>query len=240
MPALEDRIRQIMADETAHLHAAPDLVDRVIRASHRKRTRGRIAAVAASLAVVATAPLYMVAAPGAVQTPVVSETPEPPAIDDTPPIPSPNPSFGDLGDGRAFGHVRVGYLPEGLRWGHWSVDFGERYSTSWNYDGDESGAYCVQIYVYEGAAVQEADDRVREYRQEGEGEETAVGDRTGYFVIANVGEDGMAGTPTLILNMGERRRAEIMFSPPYAKEFDGAKAVERELIKIAEGLTADD
>lgn len=240
MPTLEDRIRQIMADETAPLHAAPDLVERVIRSSRRKRTRGRIAAVAASLAVVATAPLYLVAAPGAVQTPVVSETPEPPAIDDTPPVPSEPPNLGDLGDGRAFGHVKVGYLPDGLQWSPWSVDFGDRYSTSWNKDGDASRGYCVQIFVYEGAAVQEVEDRVRLHRQEGEGEETTVGDRTGYVVIANVGEDGMAGTPTLILNMGEQRRAEIMFSPPYAKEFGGAKAVERELSKIAEGLTADD
>ncbi|MFI6733412.1 hypothetical protein ACIBI9_10820 [Nonomuraea sp. NPDC050451] len=240
MPMLEDQLRQIMAEETARLHAAPDLVDRVVRSSRRKRTRGRIAAVATSLAVAAAAPLYLVAAPGAVQTPVVSETPEPPAIDDTPPVPSEPPSLGDLGDGRAFKHVRVGYLPDGLRWSQRSYDFGDRYTTSWNYDGDKNGFYCVQIYVYEGQSVQEVDDRVQVNRDEGRGEEVTVGDRTGYVVVEGVGEDGMKGTPTLILNMGERRRAEIMFSPVYAKKFRDAKAVNRELTKIAEGLTADD
>ncbi|MFC7590842.1 hypothetical protein ACFQYP_49550 [Nonomuraea antimicrobica] len=56
MPTLEDRIRQIMADETARLVPAPDLAERVVRSTRRKRRRGRIAAVAASLAVLATGP----------------------------------------------------------------------------------------------------------------------------------------------------------------------------------------
>ena len=54
-----------------------------------------------------------------------------------------------------------------------------------------------------------------------------VGDRTGYLVVQHVGEDGMKGTPTLFLRMGDRQRAEIMFSPVYAKEFSGAEAVSR-------------
>ncbi|MEV4109842.1 hypothetical protein [Nonomuraea sp. NPDC049695] len=245
MPTLEERLRQVMADETARLHAAPDLVDRVVRSTRRKRTRGRVAALATSVAVIAAGPLYLTAAPGAMQTPTVSETPavsetpDPPAIDDTPPVPSDPPSLGDLGDGKTLKHVKVGYLPEGLKWSHWSVDYGDSYSTSWNFDGDKNGFYCVQIFVYEGEAVQQVDERVQAHRDEGEGEEVTVGDRTGYAVIANVGEDGMAGTPTLILNMGEQRRAEIMFSPAYVKKFPNAKAVERELTKIAEGLTAD-
>jgi hypothetical protein len=237
---LEDQLRQIMAEETARLHASPDLVERVVRSSRRKRNRGRIATLATSLAVAAAAPLYLVAAPGAVQTPVVSETPEPPAIDDTPPARSEPPSLGDLGDGKAFKHVKVGYLPDGLRWSHWSLDFGESYTTSWNYDGDKNGFYCVQIYVYEGQSVRRIDDSVQAHRDEGEGEEVTIGDRTGYLIVEGVGEDGMKGTPTLFLNMGEQRRAMIMFSPVYAKKFRDAKAVDRELIKIAEGLTADD
>ncbi|MEQ4715545.1 hypothetical protein [Nonomuraea sp. B19D2] len=240
MPTLEEQLRQIMADETARLHAAPDLVERVVRSSRRKRLRGRIAALATSLAVVAAAPLYLtVAQGGSVQTPTVSPTPDPPAIDDTPPAPSEPPSLRNLGDGKAFKHIKVGYLPEGLQWSHWSLDFGDRYTTSWNYDGDKSGFYCVQIYVYEGRAVKEVDDRVQVHRDEGEGEEVSIGDRTGYLVVEGVGEDGMKGTPTLILNMGEQRRAEIMFSPTYAKKFADDKAVDRELNKIAEGLTAD-
>ncbi|QFY12860.1 hypothetical protein GBF35_45470 [Nonomuraea phyllanthi] len=240
MPTLEERLRQIMTDETAHLHAAPDLVERVIRSSRRRRRQGRLAALATSLAVVAAAPLYVAVAPGAMQAPAISETPlPPPPIDDTPPLPSEPPSLGDLGDGREFGHVKVGYLPDGLRWSHWSADLGDRYTTAWNYDGDSGGFYCVQIHVYEGAAVQMADDQVRAHRDEGEGREVAVGDRSGYLVVEGVGEDGMEGTPTLTLDMGERRRVSIMFSPTYAKKFPDATAVDHELIRIAEGLTAD-
>ena len=97
----------------------------------------------------------------------------------------------------------------------------------------------MQIFVYEGQAVQEVDERVRAYRDEKKGEEVTVGDRTGYLLRQWVGEDGMKGTPTLILNMGEERRAEVMFSPVYAREFKNAEAVDRELRRIAEGLTAD-
>ncbi|MFI6456801.1 hypothetical protein ACIBF6_35240 [Streptosporangium amethystogenes] len=254
MSIFEDDLRQIMANETARLRAAPDLVDRVLRSSRRKKAnRVRFTALAAAVAVAgAAAPAYRILGPDSVvpvsgpgERVVVSGpsqpgSTEPPAIDDTPlPVPSETADLGDLGDGRAFGRVRVGYLPDGLRWSHWSLDGGDRYTTSWNHDGDENGSYCVQIYVYEGQAVGEVDERVQAYRDEGQGEEVTVGDRTGYLIRQWVGEDGMEGTPTLILNMGEGRRAEVMFSPVYAKEFENAGAVDRELKKIAEGLTAD-
>ncbi|MEU4229783.1 hypothetical protein AB0F17_36265 [Nonomuraea sp. NPDC026600] len=249
MSTLEGRLRQIMADETAELRAAPDLVDRVLRSTRRKKQRVRFAALVTSAAVAAAVvPAYLVLGPSAGQGPVpgpgepvvTAETSQPdvPAIDDTPPLPSPTPDLGDLGDGRAFGSVKVGYLPDGLQWGHWSLDHGDSYTTSWNYDGDEHGFYCVQIFVYEGQAVREADERTQAYHDEGKGEEVAVGDRTGYLIVQWVGEDGGKGTPTLFLNMGEGRRAEVMFSPVYAKEL-GVTKTNRELLKIAEGLTAD-
>ncbi|MGN9846407.1 hypothetical protein ACTMTI_50690 [Nonomuraea sp. H19] len=249
MPTLEEEIRRLMADETARLHAAPDLAERVMRSSRSKRKRAKAAAVAASVAVAAAAPIgYLtigsVATTGqeptitAAPEPTTSTVLEPPAIDDTPPVPSDPPELGDLGDGKAFGHVKVGYLPERLQWSNWSVDFGDRYSTSYNFDGDKNGSYCVQIYMYEESAVQEVDDRIQQYRDEGDGEEVTIGGQTGYLVIQNVGEDGMKGTPTLFLRMGDRQRAEIMFSPTYAKEFSGAEAVSAELKKIAEGLTS--
>ncbi|MGP3934574.1 hypothetical protein [Nonomuraea sp. KM88] len=250
MPMLEEEIRQIMADETARLQATPDLAERVMRSSRGKRKRTRAAALAASVAVIAAAPIGYVTvgsvattgrpepAISAVPEPTTSATLEPPAIDDTPPAPSPTPDFGDLGDGKEFGHVKVGYLPERLKWSNWSLDFGDRYTTSYNFDGDKNGFYCVQIYMYEEAAVQEVDDRIMQYRDEDDGEEITVGDRTGYLVIQEVGEDGMKGTPTLFLRMGDRQRAEIMFSPVYAEEFSGAEAVSAELKKIAEGLTS--
>lgn len=261
MSTLEDALRQIMADETATLRAAPDLVDRVLRSSRRKKAkRMRLTALASVVAVAgAVVPIYLILDPGSVavqepgsgrpivtfQTPQPNitgqATPEPPAIDDFPaPTPSKTPDLGDLGDGRAFGHVRVGYLPGGLRWSHWSVDFGDQYTTSWNYDGKKNGFYCVQIYVYEGQAVQGVNERVRAYRDEGKGEEVTVGDRTGYLIRQWIGEDGGKGTPTIILKMSEGRRAEVMFSPDYARRFNGTKAINRELKRIAEGLTADD
>ena len=257
---LEDDLRQMMADETAGLRAAPDLVGRVMRSTRSKRTRRvRLTALAAAVTVAgAVAPAYMVLAPGGVAAPeagpgaaVAVETPRPdvtgqappspPAIDDTPePDPSPPADLGDLGDGRAFGHVKVGYLPDGLRWSHWSLDRGDEYSTSWNHDGKADGFYCVQIYVYEGQAVQEVDARVRGYREAADGREVPIGGGTGYLVRQSVGEDGEKGTPSIFLSVGEGRRAEVMFSPAYAKEYDGDKTMENELVKIAEGLTADD
>lgn len=251
MSTLEDDLRRLMADETARLQAAPDLVDRVLRSSRRKKAnRVRLSALAVAVAVAgAVTPAYLILGPSSTVQgtgyggPVtVSETslPEPPAIDDTgAPVPSKSADLGDLGDGKAFGRVQVGYLPDGLRWSHWSRDFGDKYTTSWNHDGDENGSYCVQIYVYEGQAVGEVDERVQAFRDEGQGKEVTVGDRTGYLLRQWVGEDGMEGTPTVILSVGEGRRVEVMFSSVYAKEFENAGAVDRELKRIAEGLTAD-
>ncbi|WP_030924314.1 hypothetical protein [Streptosporangium amethystogenes] len=254
MSTLEDDLRRLMGDETARLRAAPDLVDRVLRSSRRRKAnRVRLSALAAAVAVAgAVVPVYRILGPDSVVSVsrpggqvAVSELSqpgitEPPAIDDTPlPVPSETADLGDLGDGRAFGRVKVGYLPDGLRWSHWSMDRGDRYTTSWNHDGDENSFYCVQIYVYEGQAVEEVEERVQAYRDEGEGEEVAVDDRTGYLLRQGVGEDGMEGTPTIILSVGEGRRVEVMFSPVYAKEFKSAGAVDRELTRIAEGLTAD-
>ncbi|MGP4102218.1 hypothetical protein [Nonomuraea sp. KM90] len=242
MAALEDRIRHLMAEETATLHAPPDLGTRVMQSAKRKRRRGALAALAVTVAVAGAAPFYLAAATGSGPTPIVTETPPPPpAIDDLPPTGRPTPKdLGDLSDGRAFGHVKVGYLPDGLQWQNWSLTFGDSYSTSYDYKGDKNGFYCVQIYVFEDEAVLEVDDRISVHRQEGEGEEVTIGDRTGYMVVQNVGEDGMKGTPTLFLNMGERRRAEISFSPVYAKDLRTSEAVDRELRKIAEGLTSTD
>ncbi|MBG0815818.1 hypothetical protein [Planomonospora sp. ID82291] len=236
MPAFEDRLHRIMADATAGLHAAPDLTERIVRSARRRRKQNRIAALAASLAVAVAPPAYLTAAPGALSTPAVTETPAPPAVDDTPLPQSAPPDLGDLGDGKAFGRVEAGYLPPGLRWSHWSVDNGDTYWTSWNRDGDAEGPYCVQITVFEDRAVQEFDDIVQAHRGEGEGGEVTVGGRKGYRALMGVGEDGMKGTPVLYLTMGERRRALIAFSPVYAEEL-GDAAVDRELRRVAEGLT---
>ena len=258
MSTLEDDLRRLMANETEKLRVAPDLVDRVLRASRQKKTnRVRLTALATAVAVAgAVVPVYLVLGPNSVAVqgfglgePVAaSETPrpdatgqavpEPPAIDDFPPTPSPTPDLGDLGDGRAFGRVEVGYLPAGLQWSHWSLDLGDSYTTSWNYDGDKKGFYCVQIFVYEGQTVREVDERVRAYREEKEGRDVTIGDRTGYLLRQWVGEDGMKGTPSIFLSVGEGRTVEVMFSPAYAKRLGGDRTIDRELKKIAAGLTA--
>ncbi|MET8385122.1 hypothetical protein ABZV14_19210 [Streptosporangium canum] len=257
---LEDDLRQVMADETARLRAAPDLVDRVIRSSWRRTVRTRYAAVAAAVAVVGiTVPTGLTLASGhtVVSGPVaVMASPDStgsvvPQPFEPPPLPTPSPTldFGDLGDGKAFGRVKVGYLPDGLQWSHRSSDWGDAYTTSWNYDGDKSSFYCVQIFVHEGQALQEARERVRSYRvdskglssrDDSKGEEVTIGDRTGYRITQWVGEDGGKGTPTMFLDMGPGRMAEIMFSPVFVKDLGTPEAVERELRKIAEGLTATD
>ncbi|MEV0419779.1 hypothetical protein [Streptosporangium canum] len=257
---LEDDLRQIMADETARLRAAPDLVDRVIRSSRRRTARTRYAAVAAAVAIVGiTVPTGLTLASGhtAVPGPVAvmaspdstgSPVPQP---FEPPPLPTPPPTrdFGDLGDGKAFGRVKVGYLPDGLQWSHRSSDWGDAYTTSWNYDGDKNGFYCVQILVHEGQALQEARERVQSYRvdskgrssrDDSKGEEVTIGDRTGYLITQWVGEDGGKGTPTMFLDMGPERMAEIMLSPVFVKDLGTREAVERELKKIAQGITATD
>jgi hypothetical protein len=88
--------------------------------------------------------------------------------------------------------------------------------------------------------VQEVDERVRGYRDEGQGEDVAIGDRTGYLITQWVGEDGLKGTPSLFLSVGEGRMAEVMFSPTFARKLGREKTVDRELKKIGEGLTAAD
>ncbi|MGI5267921.1 hypothetical protein ACQEUU_02070 [Nonomuraea sp. CA-218870] len=239
MPTLEEEIRRLMAGGTARLHAAPDLAERVMR-SHRDRKRRRAGVTTALVASVAASVAYL--AGGSVSTigerTTFSAVPEPPAIDDTPPAPTEPPNLGDLGDGREFGRVRVGYLPKGLKWSGSSVDWGDGYATSYNYDGDEMGSYRVQIVMYEEKAVQELGNRIEAYRDEKDGGEVTVGGRSGYLVLQHVGEDGMKGTPTLFLRLGDRQWAEIMFSPVYAEEYSGAEAVNAELKRIGEGLAS--
>ncbi|GAA4512770.1 hypothetical protein [Nonomuraea ferruginea] len=244
MPRLEDEIRRLMEGETARLHAAPDLLDRVMRLRRARRARVKTAMVTASVlasVTVVAAPAVYLATAAQRATPSTQATTSAtlePAIDDTPPVRTEPKNLGDLGDGLAFGHVKVGYLPEGLRWSTWSIDHGDAYSTSYNYKGDEKGLYRVQIFMFEEEAVKEITERIQRYREEKDGEDVMIGDRSGYLIVQHVGEDGMAGSPTLFLKIGDRQWAEITFSPVYAKEFSGAEAVNTELRKIAKGLTS--
>jgi hypothetical protein len=246
-----------MAEETERLHASPDLVDRVVGSSRRKRTMSsRLTVAAAAMAVVGiAAPTYLVLGPGghgpASGTPVTAETLSADAADRATPEPYPtqspeplNPfkgrSLGDLGDGRVVGRVKVGYLPKGLRWSDWSLDFGAKYTTSYDFDGADPGAYSVQLYIYEGATAKEPEDRMRKYREAGDGKDVTVGGKTSYLLRQWVGEDGGKGTPTLYVRLGADMMVEVMISPGYAKRLGGEKAIERQLKKIGAGLSAKD
>ncbi|GAA1698488.1 hypothetical protein GCM10009733_111370 [Nonomuraea maheshkhaliensis] len=241
MPTLEEEIRRLMAEGTAELRAAPDLTERVVwSAGAKRRRRVRVAVVAAmAAACVAAVPAVLSFSIGtAPMAGTFATTPEPPAIDDTPPEPSDPPSLGDLGDGREFGRVKVGYLPGGLEWSGRSVDLGDTYLVSYVHPGDEKGSYQVEIMVHEGAAVHEAEGRIAAHRDEADGEEVTVGGRSGYLVVQHVGEDGMKGSPTLFLRTADGQLAEIVFSPVYAAEYDGTEAVDAELLRIGQGLTS--
>ncbi|WP_433371951.1 hypothetical protein [Streptosporangium sp. CA-115845] len=258
---LEQEIRQIMADETTRLRAAPGLAERVIRSSRRRSARRiRITAVVATAAVAgiaASAQLALSPAPAPHDQVATYGTPEPDTGDrdapqplfTEPPMPTPTPTATprvfrtpvDIGTGNTLGRVQVGYMTGGLVRNAWAVNRGDEYSTSWSYPNDGEGSYRVQIFVYEGLAAARIGEQWQSYRVANDGEQVPLGDgRTGYIVNRWVGEDGGKGTPSIFLQVGEERAVEVMISPDYAKDLGGRRAVERELTAVAAGLTSDD
>ncbi|MET8335393.1 sigma-70 family RNA polymerase sigma factor [Streptosporangium canum] len=183
----------------------------------------------------------------AVKTPDPTLNPQPGGGDSTP---APDPGggevsmpqdLGDLGDGREFGGLRIGYLPEGLVWGRWSVKDGfgaTSYSTSWREKDLKPGLYSVQAIVYEGDAAAETGRRLKGYRQEG-ARTVELGDTKGYLVrmgeAGRVGDDDELGTPTIIWRERPGLAVEIMMSPDYSGKL-GEKKTEAELRKIAESV----
>ncbi|MDH2427081.1 hypothetical protein [Sphaerisporangium sp. TRM90804] len=147
--------------------------------------------------------------------------------------------LGDLGDGRTFAGIHVGYLPEGLVWGEWSGKDGfgkSSATTSWMRPGDEPGSYIVQIIVFEGEAGERMKESLKAYR--GHEDATPVKVRGARGVIANLGEGSEVtaeGTPTILWTIGEDIVVEAMMSPA-TKEGLGSEATERELKKIANGV----
>ncbi|MGW4644842.1 hypothetical protein ACWEN6_40495 [Sphaerisporangium sp. NPDC004334] len=148
--------------------------------------------------------------------------------------------LGDLGDGRAFGGVRVGYLPEGLQWGKWSGKNGfgtTSYTTSWAESGLQPGEYSVQMVIYEGAAAKRERSKLKDYRADAKA--TRVNVHGSAAVIATLGEaseiTGDGGTPTILWSPGRGLMAEAMISPDYARKL-GADHTGRELKKIAEAV----
>ena len=71
--------------------------------------------------------------------------------------------LGDLGDGRKFGGIHVGYLPDGLEWGRWSGKngFGKTsYTTSFVEPGQPEGYYAVQVVVFADEASKQVAQRL--------------------------------------------------------------------------------
>ncbi|WP_214108253.1 hypothetical protein [Acrocarpospora catenulata] len=65
MSELEVELRRAMAEETAELRISPDLVDRAVRGSQRRRARAKLVAAAIALfATAGTGPAYLVATGG--------------------------------------------------------------------------------------------------------------------------------------------------------------------------------
>ncbi|MEV4888474.1 PASTA domain-containing protein [Nonomuraea sp. NPDC055795] len=153
--------------------------------------------------------------------------------------------LGDLGDGREFGGIRVGYVPEGLSWGNWSGKngFGETsYTTSFD-EPNKDGAYSIQIIVYEGKAASSVDKRLAEFP--GEGAETVeIKGKKGYLValaedIRVVKKEDQADPNMVTHTIGWRLRdglaVEVMMSPFRAMKLDRDQ-IKDEMLKVAEGI----
>ncbi|MET7466498.1 PASTA domain-containing protein [Nonomuraea sp. NPDC005501] len=142
--------------------------------------------------------------------------------------------LGDLGDGRTFGGIHLGYLPDGLAWGRWSGKngFGKKsYTTSFSPGGDESQGYGVQVVVFEGQATQRVRDRI------GTLPAVEVGGREGYLAhLTDGGEVAQTArddtTATIGFFVRDRLAVEVYISPAYVKKVDAMA----ELKKIAEGI----
>ena len=255
---LEREMHQIMAEETARLRAAPDLAERVIRSARRRNTRRLgIAAVAAAAAVVGiTVPAYLTLATAPVRpVPVATSGPDtgdqgaPQPLFTEPPPPTPTPTATprisrppiDIGSGNTVGRVHVGYMPDGLVRDEWAVNHGNQYSAAWHYPDDGEGTYRIQIFVFEGLAAAPQEEYWREYVDKGTAKTVSLGaGRTGLISTQWVGEDGGKGTPTAFVRVGEERVVEVLMSPDYAKDLGSERAIDRELTRVAAGLTADD
>lgn len=175
--------------------------------------------------------------------PVSSSTPEPTAAPTEPDggqqetsIPQ---DLGDLGDGREFGGIRVGYLPDKLVWGRWSGKNGfgtTSYTTSYNEPGAGPGLYGVQIVVLKGAAAKDIKPRLRAYRDNELAKRVTVRGAGG--AIANLGEGSEVvdteGTPTIVWFLRRDIAVEVMMSPVLAEKF--GSRTEGELIKIANSV----
>ncbi|HUR08174.1 MAG TPA: PASTA domain-containing protein [Nonomuraea sp.] len=147
--------------------------------------------------------------------------------------------LGDLGDGRKFGGIHVGYLPKGLEWGKWSGKngFGKTsYTTSFVEPGQEKGFYAVQVVVFTDEASKQIAQRLTTYSSKG-AETPDIGGKRAYLAKVTDGgevaaEDGDLTTNTIGWTLRGGLAVEVYISPNYAKKVDAKD----ELKKIAEGI----
>ncbi|MEV2266548.1 PASTA domain-containing protein [Nonomuraea africana] len=141
-------------------------------------------------------------------------------------------ALGDLGDGRTFGGITLGYLPEGLVWSKWSNSWSDKkaqghtsYTTSYDTPDGRPGEYGIQVMVHEGEAGRQIEARLKR-----DGVELVdLGGRQAY----------VAELEPSVRSIGFKLRddlaVEVLMSPVRAKKL-GAEAVSTELKKIAEGI----
>ncbi|MEU7863573.1 PASTA domain-containing protein [Nonomuraea sp. NPDC049141] len=147
--------------------------------------------------------------------------------------------LGDLGDGRKFGGIHVGYLPDGLEWGRWSGKngFGKTsYTTTFKEPGQEEGLYAFQVVVFVDEASKQIAQQLARYPSEG-AETTDIGGKRAYLTKVTEGgevaaEGDNVSTSTIGWTLRKGLAVEVYISPDYAKKVDARV----ELKKIAEGI----
>lgn len=144
--------------------------------------------------------------------------------------------LGDLGDGRAFGGIRIGYLPEGLEWSRWSGKnrFGKTsYTTSFAPGGDDRDGYGVQVVVLKGEAAEAVERRLSTFPS------TKVNGRKAYLARHEAGrvveEPGELGTLTMGWFVRDALAVELYISPGYEKKIDARAEIRR----VAESISAE-
>ncbi|GII85471.1 hypothetical protein Ssi03_34610 [Sphaerisporangium siamense] len=262
---VEEALKEAMSAHVADVRA-PAMMGREVRRRSRAHTvRFRVAGAAALTVVAAAAfPAYAALTSGDAAHPATGGPPAgqvTPSDDPsesgqdlvevaTPPPAEESPApdevklpqdLGDLGDGRAFGGIRVGYLPDGLIWGKWSGKNGfgtTSYTTTYVSPEQAPGEYSVQIVVFEKGAAKRMKTLLAEYRRDERSEKVSVRGADG--VIASLGEGSEvtdAGTPTILWTLGSGTAVEVMMSPPMAERL-GPERTRHELRAIAGGVRA--
>jgi hypothetical protein len=148
--------------------------------------------------------------------------------------------LGDLGDGRTFGGIHLGYLPDGLEWGKWSGKngFGKTsYTTSFVEPGIAYGEYSIQVVVYADKASKRITEKLSQFAGRKGVDMVDIGGKRAYLANLTEGSDvaaeGETGTtPTIGWTLRDGLSVEVFLSPDYAKKIDGST----ELKKIAEGI----